>query len=167
MSATRGGSYYARKRRVLGDRAFKKLLIRMPSAIREEIVRMLEETGRSILAAQRADAPSRTGAVRRALSMRVLPGALQLKVGLLGRPLNRRLFYARIVEKGRKAQVSAAARMSRSGVIERYNVRVRAKAGRPFIYSARAEAGRIQGGGAVRQFWENVLTSAAQGATDD
>jgi hypothetical protein len=155
------------RRRIRGDRAFRKLIRRLPEAIREEAIAMLEDGGRTILAVQRADAPRRTGAVRTGLSMRVLRGALQLKVGLVGRPLNRRLWYARIVEKGRKASVEDAARIAPSGLISRYRIRVAARSARPFIYSLRAEAMRATLGGKLNGFWDRVLANAANDATDN
>lgn len=155
-----------RRRRIRGDRAFKKLLRQLPAAARAEMVVSLEQGGRTILAVERADAPQATGATRAALSMRVLRGALQLKVGLVGRPLNRRLFYARIIEKGRKGGVVRAARRLKSGIISFYDLRVRARSGRPFIYSPRAEAMRAALGGTLITFWERTLKTASQGVTD-
>lgn len=155
----------AKKRRIRGDRAFKKLLVRMPEAIRQEVVELLEETGTEIAAMQRADATS--SRARAAISARVLRGALQLKVGLVGRPLNRRLWWTRIIEKGRKGSTEAAVRRTRSGRISRYNIRVPVMAARPFIWSARVINARTTMSGKLERFWARALTKASQGVTDD
>lgn len=157
-----------RRRRIKGDRAFKRLIARLPDAVREEVVTMLEDAGKEIVAMQRADATVSSRA-RAAISMRVLRGALQLKTGIIGRPLNRRLWWTRVIEKGRKA-VTVTARYRRVPGSTRklgYPVRVRALAPRPFIYSARAEAVRRSMGGRLGQLWAKALARASQGATDE
>lgn len=157
----------ARRRRIRGDRAFKRLLVQMPDAIRDEAVEMLDAAGEEIVPMQRADATS--SRARAAISKRVLRGALQLKTGIVGRPLNRRLWWTRVIEKGRKGQTVTARTRRVAGSTRRlgYKVRVRARAAQPFIYSARAEAVRNSMGGRLGTFWEKVLARAAQGATDD
>lgn len=172
-----------RRRRIRGDRAFKRLIKRMGDATREEMVVMLDEGGEEILAAQRAAAPFRSGTVKNALSKRVLRGALQLKVGLVGRPLNRRLFYARIIEKGRKAKTVPASRGGAhleaggrrigrkqralaSGTRGVYQMRIRALPPRPFIYSDRVKTLRETLGGRTRRFWERALRRASEGLSD-
>jgi len=189
--AGRGGSYYRRaagvragRRRVQGDRAFRKLIRKMPDAIRDEMVAMMETAGDQILAAQRADVARRTGALAAALTKRVLRGSMRLRVGLLGKAINRRLFYARIVEVGRRAQTVTVSRRGahlaaggrrigrrqralESGVRGVYQLRVPAKAPRPFVRSARTKALRDTMGGRLAGFWDRTLAKAAQGATDD
>jgi hypothetical protein len=153
------------RRRIRGDRAFRKLMRRMPEAIRQEIIALLDEGGREILAMQQADATV-SQRTRAALSMRVLRGSLRLRVGIVGRPANRRLWWARVIEKGRKPSVENAVRRSQSGKLSRYQIRVPAMAARPFIYSPRVEEKRRTMGGRTTLFWERTLRRASQGATD-
>jgi hypothetical protein len=144
-AAARRTAFAGGRRRIRGDRAFRKLLRKMPDAIREEIFRMMEVAGDQILAAQRADAPRRTGRLAAALSKRVSKASLRLRVGVIGRPLNRRLFYGHILEVGRRAQVVTARRTTRSGTISTYQMRVRAIMARPFTRSVRTIARAAQG----------------------
>jgi len=118
----------------------------------------MKVTGVQVLAQQRALAPFRTGAVKGALSMRVLPVSLKLKVGLLGKPLNRRLFYAHIVEFGRKAQTVQAKRANGTN----YAMRVSALPPRNFIYFARDQLYEP-----FRSIWSKALDKAAAGINDD
>jgi len=153
------------RRRIRGDRAFKKLIRRMPEAIREEMVSQLDEAGDQILAAQRAAAPRRTGALASGLSKRLYPRSLRLRVGLIGKAINRKLYYGRIVQSGRKAQTVTARRSTASGVSS-YQLRVRAMPGRPFVHSERAKSIRNTLGGRLKDFWNKVLARASQGVSD-
>lgn len=154
-----------RRRRLRGDRAFKKLIKRLPDDVREELLGDFEKVGAEIVTIQQGATVS--GRLRRAISKRVLRGALQLKVGIVGRPLNRRLWWAKIVEKGRKANVVTAARRTKGGGVSRYLMRVSALAARPFIYSSRAEERRTTLGGRTRTLWERALNRAAAASSDN
>jgi hypothetical protein len=90
----------------------RKLLRRFPEAQRAEIVTELESLGRAVTAYSRNSAPVRTGRLVRALSYKVFPKTLRVEIGLRGRALNRKLFYARILEYGR---VAFAKKGSRKG----------------------------------------------------
>lgn len=175
MAESRGGSWYRQRaaerdaraghrRRIRGDRHFRKLLSRMPESFRDEVVEMLEVTGEQILAAQRAHTLSTR--IRAALSKRVSRRTLRLRVGLIGRPINRRLFFARIIEVGRRAQtVNVTRRMLRGG--RSYLMRVRARAADPFVRTARTVEIRDTMGGRLRTFWDRALARASVGASDD
>lgn len=156
-----------RRRFVKGDRAFRRLLVRLPDAIRQEMIVELHVAGAEILAAQRADAPKRTGALASALSKRVSPKTLRLRVGLIGLPVNRRFFYARIVEFGRKAKTVNATRRTKSGGSSSYQMRIRAIAPRAFVRSSRVRTLRDKIGSGLRKFWDRVLLRAASGVSDD
>ncbi len=170
------------RRRVKGDRAFRQLLNRMPEAMREEAISLLDKVGDDIAAAQQAEAPSRR--IRAATGKRVYRATLRMRVGLVGRPINRRLFFARILEKGRKAQTVTVSRRGRAAiaafgrrlsrgrkvaadVVSVYQLRVRSMAARPFIYSARVRALRASLGGRIEAFWNGALRRAAEGVSDD
>lgn len=91
------------KRYVRGDRAFGRLLKQLPDTVARELRDQLNSTGRQLLALERRQAPMRTGAIQGALAFSVAPKRLTLKVGLIGKAINRRLFYAWFDEFGRKA----------------------------------------------------------------
>jgi len=174
MSRGRGGSFYraqsarreafsGHRRRVRGDRAFRRLIRKLPEAAREEIYQMFLRGGDRILAAQRAQSPS--SRVRAALSRRVSKTSLRLRVGLIGRPINRRLYFARILEKGRRAQIVNVTRRMKAGG-RPYQMRVRAMAARPYVYSAQTKAIRDSMGGELGTFWDRTLARAGQGISD-
>lgn len=176
----------AGKRRVKGDRSFRKILRRLPDSIRDDMVTMLDEFGDEALAIQQADAPLRSGKVRGALRKKLTRGRVRLQVGLIGKPVNRKLFYAGIVERGRQAKTVIANRRGAEAIRESggrsnrykaaalskgvkgvYNLRVGAMPPRPFIRSKKLEAKRDTLGGRLNRFWDRVLTSASSGASDD
>jgi hypothetical protein len=97
----------ARRRKIFGDRAFRRLLKNMDEGVRAEAAKRLQELGDRMLPVIRGLAPRRTGATREALSMRVYPRSLRLRVGLIGKPLNRRLFYAHIADHGPAESIRA------------------------------------------------------------
>ena len=175
MARDRGGSWYraraagraaraGHRSHVIGARAFRKLLSRVPAAARDDIVEMFEEAGDQIAANAKSDSPSRR--VAGAITKRVSRASLRLRVGLIGAPLNRRLFFARILEKGRKAQNVRARRRSKSGKVTTYRMNVRVMPARPFVYTARNEAIRDSMGGRIGKFWERVISRAAAGIDD-
>jgi hypothetical protein len=145
-------------RRVRGDRAFRRLITKLPDVVRQEIVGQMKVTGTQVLAQQRSLAPFRTGATKNALSMRILPKSLKLKVGILGKPLNRQLFYAHIIEFGRKAQTVSAKRANGAS----YSMRISALPPRNFIYFARDPLYQP-----FRNIWDRALQKAASGISDD
>jgi hypothetical protein len=57
-------------------------------------------------------AARRTGALVAGLAFKVFPKTLRLQVGLLTKAVNRRLFYGRILDLGRKGQAGVAKRRS-------------------------------------------------------
>jgi len=175
------------RRRVRGDRAFKKLLTRLPAAVRDEMVETLQEGGVDILEMEQAGATV-SKRERASLTVKVLPGALQLKVGLVGRPINRRLWWAKIIERGRKAQIVSVTRLHRGArdvwlgrvrawgvsarrkpgdLVSRYQMRVRALAPHPAVYAPQVLDARNTLGGKIVGFWERTLTRASAGVTDD
>ncbi len=173
-------------RRMRGDRSFRRLLKQMPDAIKAEMVAMFEKTGEALLVAQKAAVPVRTGAVRNALTKRIYPSILKMRVGLIGKPVNRRLFYARIVEVGRKAKtvdvvrggltadVRAAGgrsnRYKRLAVLRKspgsYTIDVKAMPARPFVLTPTTRQIRNTMGGQLNTYWDRVLKKAAMGASD-
>jgi hypothetical protein len=182
-------------RRIRGDRAFKRLIKQLPDAARQEILGVMQSQGRAELSKEQSLVAVRRlgnrsggelappGGLRSGLSMRVLPASLKLKVGILGKPLNRKLFYGWIVEKGRKpgvviatrsgalnAQVRAAGGRSnkykglalRLGAPGTYQLRIGALPPRHFVYTTSRE----QLYQPYRVVWSRALSRAATGASD-
>lgn len=147
------------RRRIRGDKAFAKLIKRMPKEIQNQVEQLLRETGAEVLAEQTSRAPVRTGALRRGLSMKVLPKSRRLQVGLIGKPINRRLFYGRIIEFGRTGQTVRARRAGGKP----YLMKIRGTAPRPFIYTVDRE----QIYSRFRALWDRVLAKVSAGVSDE
>ncbi len=96
--------------RVLGAARVRSLFGRIEPAMRAELAKEMESAGRDLLAEMQRIAPVRTGAFERALSYKFLPNSLKLKVGLVGKAINRDIFYAHILEFGRKAKTVSVTR---------------------------------------------------------
>lgn len=145
-------------RYVRGDRAFGRLLKKLPQQVGDDLRAQLNASGAQILALQRRKAPVRTGAVQAGLSYSVTPKRLTLKVGLVGKPINRRLFYAWVIERGRKGGGRGVKRKS-----AKYNKGVGATPARPFVFIAGL---RAQIYPAFRNIWDGALRKAG-GQSDD
>jgi hypothetical protein len=105
-----------RKRRVRGVASVRKLLRQLPDDAKNEIIVELNVSGREMLPRMQGRAPYKTGATRSGLSFKVLPKSLRLQIGLLGTKAGRsKLFYARIQDLGRKAQVVTVRRFRAGG----------------------------------------------------
>jgi hypothetical protein len=182
------------KRYVRGDRAFVRLLKKLPDSAQQEIRGQLVKTGQTVVALQRRLAPIYggnrkgvvPGALQAGLSFSVPPIRLSLKVGLVGKAINRKLFYGWIVEWGRKASVVTVTRAGSfarakgaglrvrpnnhkaaalaAGISGTYQLHVRAMAPRHFVYVAGL---RQQIYPAFRNIWDKALARAAAGASDD
>jgi hypothetical protein len=174
------------KRYVRGDRAFGRLIKQLPQTVTNEIRQQLNQTGRTALALEQRRVSVRTGAVKNALSYKVPPVRLQLKVGLIGKPLNRRLFYGWIVEWGRKASVVTVTRAGTlgraqaaglnvrggaykdvalsAGIGGAYQLHVKPLPPRHFVYVAGV---REQLYAPYKSIWNNALKRAAAGAGGD
>lgn len=151
-------------RTLKGARRVKRLLKRLPDDVRAEMVGVLQQQGPIITAYARAAAPQRTGKLQRAIDWRVRPKSLSLRVGLLTKRVASDLFYARILEFGRKAKTVVAKRRTRGGRVA-YRLRVSpisrgrydflsGRAKRFAIESLRPHLGRV---------WTRALANAAGG----
>lgn len=170
-------------RRVRGDKSFARLLKQLPASVKQEIVVEHNVTGREVLAEQQARVPVLKGRLKAGLSMKVLPASLRLQVGLIGKPINKKLHYGRIVQFGRKAQIVIATRKGvlaatrplggrvnayknlalKHGVRGAYRMRIRAMAGRNFLYP-RTQAQLAE---PYKAIWERALNKAASGVGDE
>lgn len=154
-----------------------RVMRKLPDAFSAQIVSVLDSGGRLILSAMRARAPKRTGALREGLSYRVYPKTLRMRAGLLDtRRGADKLFYGRIQDKGRKAQVVTVRRYVRKRgmaasemggrIIGPYQMRVRAMPGKRFV-TGQFTVLRRAIGNAVRGIWGRAMASAEGAAAND
>jgi len=171
------------RRSVRGN--FRSLLKRLPESVAEEIGEQHQQTGRMLLARAHARVPVKTGALKAGLSFRVTPKTLKLRFGLLGKRINRKLYYGRIVEFGRKAKTVIATRQGtlqraraaglkvranaykraalKAGIGGAYQLRVKATRPRPFVYvTPREQIYRP-----YQKIWGRAIHRAAAGATSE
>jgi hypothetical protein len=181
----------ARRGSVRGIGRVRRLFRRLPAAVANMIVVELHVTGREILAAAKARTPRATGALVAGESQRVLPKSLRLQIGLLGTPKGRsKLFYGRIQDLGRKAQVVLVERRRRvkrtlaSGtalsllrvgpngrkrsedIVATYRMRVPAMPGKRFITGRFPELRRRLNRN-LRGIFARALAATAAGGSDD
>jgi hypothetical protein len=147
------------KRYIRGDRAFGRLIKQLPESVTSELRAQLNSTGRLLLAQERRRAPVRTGKLQAALSYQVAPKRLNLKVGLIGKAINRKLFYGLFVEQGRHGGGRGVKRKS-----AKYAAGVGATPAHHFVWVAGL---REQIYPAFREIWTRALTKAGQGSSDD
>ena len=159
----------ARKRGALkGARRVSRLLKRLPNTVGGEIIEVYREAAPTITAYSQAAAPTRTGELARNIKWRVFEKTLRLRIGLFGAKLNRDLFRARILERGRKARTVVVKRRVKGGGKVAYRLRVSAigrgrydfLAGRAMgfaIETLRPKLGKV---------WERALRKAG-GVGDD
>lgn len=169
----------ARRRRLKGGARIRRLFRRLPGAVSGELIVEFNVTGRQIAAAVLARTPRKTGALAGGISYKVLPRSLRLQVGLLGSVKQRRdLFYARIQEFGRKAQIVRAFKrhgtftptFNRNGTRMRtedttYPLRVRAMAGKRFVTGRYPELRQALGRN-LRGIFTRALARIAGGGDD-
>lgn len=169
-------------RRVRGN--FKSLLKRLPEAVADEFRKQLEESGKTLLSRARSKAPVYkgrprkglvAGALRAGLSYKVLPKSLKLKVGLVGKPINKKVYYGRWVEFGHRIGyrgnrlarlepitgrgiTARLARLRRKQSIRRTGVPPH-----PFLFTTpRSDIYEK-----FRQIWGRAIHRAASGATEE
>ena len=150
------------RRRLKGDRAFRRLLKQMIPAIRQECEERIEAFAKKLAAVQKASGRfrSRSGSLRNAINYQILRQSLKAKVGIIGIGLNRKLFYGKIIEFGRKGGGRG---------VKRKSLKYLAGVGRTrpdhFIYGHKTEHEEFRKG--FNTYWDRVLAKASSGASDD
>jgi hypothetical protein len=163
--------------RVDGLAATNSLFDRIPQAAREQLGVEMARIGYDVLAAQKQDVAKKTGDLETGLSLKLMIDRLRVMVGLLNLTGARsRLFYGRIVERGRRAQTVLVERRRRvSGKLRLgpgrrkraqdiatvYAMKVPALPPRPFIYVERPEIHAEQ---RLANFWSTVLGNVGASA---
>lgn len=168
--------------RVRGN--FKQLLSRMPESVAAEFRKIHDQVGRFVLNRALSRVPRKTGALAAGLSYRVTPKTLKLRVGILGKRLNQKLFYGRIMEFGRKGKTVIATRKGtygrargmglnvrsnrykraalNAGVQGAYRLKISPLPPRRFLYSLRREELYRP----YQKLWGRVIHEAARGTTE-
>lgn len=168
----------------------RKMLRRLPDTVNAEIVVEISVTGRQMLAAVLARTPRKSGALQGGESFKVLPKSLRLQVGLLGTKRGRsKLFYGRIQDLGRKAQIVTVQRRRRvettlstgqrisqlrtkggkklsADIVSTYRMKVPAMEGKRFITGRYPDLRRILNQN-LRGIFSRALSSAASRAGDE
>ena len=137
--------------RVQGARKVKRLLKAIEQAMRLEVMGAMEAGGRELLAKMKAEAPS--SRVKAALTIKVLPKTLRVRVGLIGKATNRRLFFARILEFGRGIKKTT----------DRIGRRIGAINAAHYVYGPRTDVRKAMRA-RVRDTYSRALARASQGA---
>lgn len=154
-----------------GVASVRKLLKQLPAAVREEMADELEAIAPDYLAAVKANTPVakaahrrgyEPGALRDAITAKVLRASLRLRVGLIGRRVNREFFYGRIIEFGRKQKTVTIKRGPRAG----HQLEVQARQGFHFLFYRR-ERLRTKLQQRLNPLFDHALARAAQGADID
>ncbi|QCI92312.1 HK97 gp10 family phage protein [Novosphingobium sp. EMRT-2] len=159
----------------------RRMMRDLPENFRRQMVSVLNSGGRALQSSMRAKAPRRTGATREGITYKVSERTMKLRVGLLGTRAGRsKLFYARIQDLGRKAQVAKrryvvavprngyrryAGKRTRDLGRKYHPVNVRAMAGKHFVTGSFPVL-RQYIGTAVRGIWSRALRSIASGGND-
>ncbi|HEX7852321.1 MAG TPA: HK97 gp10 family phage protein [Sphingobium sp.] len=149
-------------RRVKGGARIRQILRGMPSAFRQEMVDVLDKGGQDLVPQMQAKAPSRTGATREAIKYKVFPQSMKLNVGLIGLKKGRsNLFYARIQDLGRKAQVVTI----RRGPLAGKPMNIRAMAAKHFVTGSFPELRETINSG-LKGIFARALKRVSGGAGD-
>ena len=164
-SANRSASRARAASTIRGSKSFRRLMKQMPDAMREELGGILERTGppavRLIQGRIQAATRKRSGRLLAGVKSKLLKRSLRLQVGFLGTPRARsKLFYARILDLGRKAQTVRVTR-GRSGRPP-YPMRVRAITPKRFVTGGLGGLGAIVGR-ELRGAWDRGIQRIAEG----
>jgi hypothetical protein len=137
----------------------------LPARAEADLAWTLRDIAADALAAQRRDAPVKTGSVKGALSIAEVLDRLKVRIGLIG-PSAKKYFYARIIEYGRRAQVVRVirrkfrsvgrSRRRAAGVAASYALRVKAMAPRPFVRKDRPDLDELTTR-RLAEFWSRTL----------
>lgn len=150
--------------RVKGAASFRRLLRRMPDAAREDLATWMGAAGARLTQRAKSETPSRTGRLRSAITWKLLPKSLRLRLGLVTRRDQSRYFYGYILDQGRRAKRVMIKRGPRKGHYmnipaisrERYN----------FVFGRRADFINNELP-KLRKVLDGILHRAALGVGDD
>lgn len=147
----------------------RRLLKRLPGDVERQMLLVLKTEAPAISQHQKQQAPVRTGRLRAALSYRVNEKALRAEFGLIGRKINRKLFYAWILEVGRRggpAKRTTQRRLKNGGLSRKFRVNVRAipKERFDFVFGRAKVFAKERIVPKFRRIFERALGAATRGA---
>lgn len=150
-------------RRVQGGASIRRLFRSLPDAARDEIATVLDDGSREIERQMVARAPRRTGALQAGIKRRLRRNSLSVSIGITGtKAEKRKLFYARILDLGRKGQTVTANRRSTGGGTSRYTMRVRAIGAKRFVTGRYSDARAVLNS-RLKGVWDRILRRVAGG----
>lgn len=161
-----------RRSTIKGVASFKRLLRRLPDSANKKVIDFLNAAGPPLRAKMQAQIPvlatprpNRTpGAARNSITFKVTPKTLNLKVGELSK--RDIVFYAHILDVGRKAQTVNVTRTARRGGGPPYPMLVSALLPRHILSKTRV-AFRADSLPGYRTLMDEILRDASQGVGDD
>jgi hypothetical protein len=166
--------------RVQGIISTRRLLKRMPDAVRAQLADAMTQAGPELASSMIARAPrGPTGNLVAGIAWKFYPTSLRLVVGFIGKRLNRKLFYARILEGGRRAQVVTVTRNRTTGGFGKmyrrhgrtrmvgtpYEIKVRALPARRFVYGPLTDLRKVMAR-RLSGIWDRALASVAGGGNE-
>jgi hypothetical protein len=150
--------------RLKGAASFRRLLRRLPEAAREEVASFLDGAGARLLGRARAETPRKTGELAAALTYKLLPKSLRLRIGLLTKRTQRDYYYGYILDQGRKAKRVMIRRGPRKGAY--MNIRAIPRNRYNFVFG-RGRDFRQNEVPKLRSVMDAILRRAAMGVGDD
>jgi hypothetical protein len=148
--------------------------------MRTELANAMRAAGPELAGAMDAKAPRKTGKLIAGINWRFYPSQLKLRVGLLGKRLNQRLFYARILQVGRKAQTVTVTRRRKGigkrldpktgrkrfeDIVATYQLRVKPRDRQDIIYGPTTNLRRVLGQ-RLNGIWDRVLRRVSGGGDE-
>jgi len=110
---------------VRGGAAIRRILRNLPEGFRQELITGLNSWGRELAGVMRARTPKRSGRLVGGIGYKVYPKVLRLRVGLIVSKRERNaLFYARVLDLGRKGRTVQARKRLKSGGVSTYAMNV-------------------------------------------
>ncbi|AGH48766.1 hypothetical protein G432_05195 [Sphingomonas sp. MM-1] len=156
MAGGKSGVDWASARRMRG------MIKRLTPEARAEMIVEMNLVGDDELARMRRDVSRRSGFLASGLSKKVYPKSLRLRVGFIGKKVNRDRWYRWIIERGRKAKTVEVNRRRGRTAPASYPLRVKAMRARPYVFSG-GGAARIARSQRLQDFWGKVLTRVGAG----
>lgn len=164
------------RNRFRGDIPIRRLFRRLPDEMKLELGQVFQRAGPMLARLMQASAPvGKTGHLIAGITWKFYASALRLRVGFLGVRTNRKLFYARILEFGRKSETVTVHRRRHGGAVNArirkakfdqavstYRLRVRGRAPQHFVYGPGTDLKRTMGR-VLNGVWDRVLGRVSGG----
>lgn len=150
--------------RTKGAASLRRLLRRLPDAMRDGLADELRAIGNRLLGRAKAETPRRSGRLAAALRVRVAAKTLMLTLGLLSKSDRRRFFYGYILDEGRAAKQVTIKRGPRAGSTMRISPIARERYN--FVFGRRRDFQENEIP-KLRGVLERVLSQVSRGSGND